>query len=198
MGSVTKAFELLATQSESETGRKFKGIASTPSVDRANDILVPSGAKFKLPMPLLFHHDAKTPVGYVTSANVTEKGIEVDFEIPDIQEAGTLKDRTDEAYHSLKYKLINGLSVGFIPEWGQAKENEKGGVTFKSWEWYELSLVTTPCNPDAEVDLRKELKNYEHRTALSANVQNNATAGDTVKATSTVVQLDAYLGGVKL
>lgn len=192
----TKSFELLETKQED--GRKFKGIASSPNIDRAKDILLSEGAKFKLPIPLLFHHDSKTPIGHVTAANVTSKGIDVEFEIADVQEDGTLKSRTDEAYHSLKYKLINGLSVGFIPDWGNAKENEHGGVTFKSWEWYELSLVTTPCNPDAEVDLRKELKNYEQRAALSAKVQPPVDTGVSVKAKTNQVQLNTYEGGVRL
>mgnify|MGYP003619184873 CR=1 FL=1 len=193
----TKSFEIVHTSQDSTNTRKFKGIASTPSIDRAKDILISEGAKFKLPMPLLFHHNSATPIGHVTDATVTNKGIEVDFEIPDVVEDGVLKSRTDEAYHSLKYNLVNGLSVGFIPEWSEAKENEHGGVTFESWEWYELSLVTTPCNPDAEVDMRKELKNYEQRAALSNDVQTPAKAGDTVEAT-TIVQLNTYQGGVKL
>lgn len=193
----TKSFEIVHTSQDSTNTRKFKGIASTPSIDREKDILISEGAKFKLPMPLLFHHSSAKPIGHVTDATVTNKGIEVEFEIPDVVEDGVLKSRTDEAFHSLKYNLVNGLSVGFIPEWSEAKENEHGGVTFNSWEWYELSLVTTPCNPDAEVDMRKELKNYEQRAALSNDVQTPAKAGDTVEAT-TIVQLNTYQGGVKL
>ena len=177
--------------------RRFKGIASTPSVDRAKDILLPSGATFKLPLPLLLHHDSKSAVGSIITAIVTEKGIEVELEIPEVPEEGIIKSRTDEAYHSLKYKLIKGLSVGFLPDWDKAEENDHGGVTFKSWEWYELSLVSTPCNPDAVVSLSKEFE--QHRAALSNDAQGNANGSDMPAAKRNVVKLDIpNKGGVKL
>jgi hypothetical protein len=98
------------------------------------------GAKFKLPMPLLFHHDMRSPIGHVTSAKVTDKGIEVEIHIPEIKEEGKLKDRVDEAYQSLKYDLVKGLSVGFMPNWDTAEMIKGGGIKFEDWEWYELHL----------------------------------------------------------
>lgn len=190
-------FEITETNVEK---RRFKGIASTPSVDRVKDILIPEGAKFQLPVTLLFHHDQKQAIGQVVDAKVTSKGIEVEIEIPEVTETGIVKDRTDEAFHSLKYKLVKGLSVGFFPEWETAEMNKAGGVTFKSWEWYELSLVTIPCNPDATVDLSKQLKEFEqHRAALGNDSQKNASDSDISGTKHTVVKLNCPTsGGVKL
>ena len=82
--------------------RAFKGIASTPSTDRAGDIVEPKGAEFQLPIPLLWQHSASQPIGWVTSATVKDTGIEVVVEVASISEPGKLKDRLDEAWQSLK------------------------------------------------------------------------------------------------
>lgn len=158
--------------------RKFVGIASTPTQDYAKDIVNPNGAKFSLPMPLLLHHDKKSPVGQVTSAKVSPSGIEVEFELPSVEESGKLKDRIDEALQSLKYGLIKGLSVGFMPNWDKAKWRNDGGVEFDEWDWYELSLVTIPCNSDCSVTHAKEFKEYQ--AAMGLNTQ-TTTAQNAVK-----------------
>ena len=54
MPALQKSFGSFEIKSTNEEKRTFKGIASTPNADRAKDIMVPRGAKFELPMPLLF------------------------------------------------------------------------------------------------------------------------------------------------
>lgn len=146
-----KSFGDFKVKSLDENPRKFKGVASTVSPDRANDVLLPSGASYDLPIPLLMQHKLVDPVGLVLSVSVTPTTIEVEFELPEIEEEGDLKKIVDKAYQSLKYKLIKGLSVGFIPDWNEIEYRDDGGILFKKWEWYELSLVTVPCNRDGEV-----------------------------------------------
>lgn len=51
------------------------GMASTPTTDRMGDVVEPMGAKFKTPMPLLWQHESDKPVGMVTFATPTAKGI---------------------------------------------------------------------------------------------------------------------------
>ena len=63
------------------------------------------GAKFKLPMPLLWQHDSEQPIGHVTHAKVTKAGIEIVAKIARIAEPGRLKDRLDEAWQSIKARL---------------------------------------------------------------------------------------------
>ena len=144
MTALHKSFGSFEIKAVDEEKRTFTGVASTPNQDRSKDIMIPKGAKFQLPMPLLFHHDMRQPIGHVTEAKVTEKGIEVTLHIPEIKEDGRLKERVNEAYQSLKYDLVKGLSVGFIPNWDQAEMIKGGGIQFDEWEWYELSLVTIP------------------------------------------------------
>lgn len=197
MTALHKSFGSFEIKAVDEEKRTFKGVASTPNQDRAKDIMVPTGAKFTLPMPLLFHHDMRQPIGHVTEAKVTDKGIEVTLHIPEIKEEGNLKARVDEAYQSLKYGLVKGLSVGFLPEWDMAIMLKGGGIQFDEWEWYELSLVTIPCNRESETDFKKAFE--EHKAALGNKPQKTAADGDSSEQKHVIVKLNSPTkGGVSL
>lgn len=142
---------------EDEDKMVIEGIASTPSPDRMQDVVEPLGAKFKTPMPLLWQHDHSKPIGHVTFAKPTKTGIPFKAEIPKIKEAGTLKDRIDEAIQSIKYKLVAAVSIGFRPVEGAYEFMESGGIRFKEWEWYELSAVTIPANSEAVISAVKSV-----------------------------------------
>jgi uncharacterized protein len=132
-----------------------EGIASTPTVDRQGDSVDPLGAKFTAPMPLLWQHDAHKPVGQMTFARPTKSGIPFKAQIPKISEAGTLKDRVDEAIQSLKYGLVSAVSIGFRILQDGYEVMDGGGWNIKSWEWMELSLVTIPANSEAVISAVK-------------------------------------------
>src|SRR5664279_2506225 len=53
----------------------ISGMASTPATDRQDDVVDPMGAKFALPMPLLWQHNADQPIGLVTLAKPNKNGI---------------------------------------------------------------------------------------------------------------------------
>lgn len=129
----------------------IEGVASTPATDRMGDVVEPLGAQFKTPMPLLWQHRHAEPVGHVTFATPTKTGIPFKARLPRIAEAGRLKDRVDEAIHSLRYKLIAAVSIGFAPIEGAMEVLKTGGIRFKQWEWLELSLVTIPANAEAVI-----------------------------------------------
>lgn len=197
MTALQKSFGSFEIKSFDEEKRTFTGIASTPTQDRSKDIMVPEGAKYQLPMPFLFHHKMETAVGRVLKAKVIAKDrIEVEVEFPDIKEEGDLKREVDKAFQSLKYKLVTGLSVGFIPDWDQAEMIKGGGIQFNSWEWYELSLVTILCNRDSQIDFTKAFE--EHKAALGKKPQ-TVTDGVSSEQKHVVVKLNSPTkGGVKL
>ena len=146
-----KAFSVLEVKAVDDEQREITGIASTPSVDRMGDIVEPMGAKFKTPMPLLLYHNSEKPVGNVTFAKPTKFGIPFRASLPKVSEPGTIKDRVDEAWHSLKYKLLGAVSIGFSAEKGGYEPLKDGGIRFTSWNWLELSLVAIPAQPDAVI-----------------------------------------------
>lgn len=144
--------------------RIIEGIASTPAPDRSGDIVIPTGAKFALPMPLLWQHDPSKPVGTVEFAKPTDKGIPFKAKIAKISEVGVLKDRVDEAWQSVKSGLVRAVSIGFKSIDYDVKKD--GGYIFKEWEWLELSLVTIPANSEATISV---IKSYDEK-ARNASV----------------------------
>lgn len=143
-----RAYSVLEVKSIDADSRHIRGLATTPSTDRQGDVVLPEGAVFQLPIPLLWQHDHAQPIGHVISASVTTAGIEIVAKISTITDVGRLKDRVDEAWHAIKNGLVKGLSIGF-----RALERRPfgDGWKFTSWEWLELSAVTIPANADATI-----------------------------------------------
>jgi HK97 family phage prohead protease len=173
-----RAYSVLSFKemSEGDTHMTIKGTASTPTPDRMGDIVEPLGAKFSTPMPLLWQHDHRAPVGHVTFARPTKSGIPFEASIPLIKEAGNLKDRVDEAIQSLKYGLVAAVSIGFRSINDSVERLEGGGLRFKEWEWLELSLVTIPANSEAAISA---VKSIDH-AALSAIGRTHSKDMDTL------------------
>ena len=122
-----RAYATLETKAVEEDGRRIiRGVASTLSTDRMGDIVMPKGAKFSLPLPLLWQHNHSAPVGNVVKADVSDEGITIEAELAAVEESGTLKDRLDEAWQSIKAGLVRGLSIGFSPLKYEEIENSWG------------------------------------------------------------------------
>src|SRR4051812_29049728 len=79
--SLNRAYSKLEIKSIDDDQRIIEGIASTPSTDRAGDVVEPKGAAFTLPIPLLWQHRSHEPIGHVTHARVTDKGIAITAKI---------------------------------------------------------------------------------------------------------------------
>lgn len=149
---MNRAYSVLEIKAAEDAGgkRTFRGIATTPTPDRMGDIVEPKGAVFKLPIPLLWQHDARDPIGWITAAKVTDKGIEVEGEVASYDEDGPLKQRLLTAWQMLKSKLVRGLSIGFN-SLEAARIGETYTYRYLKWEWLELSAVTIPANQDASI-----------------------------------------------
>lgn len=152
-----RAYAVLNSKAITEEDGKVyvEGIASTPSTDRYGDTVDPMGAKFVTPMPLLWQHDHRQPVGTMTFAKPTKNGIPFKAELPIIKEAGNLKNRVDEAIQSMKYGLVSAVSIGFSILEDGYELLDNGGLAIKNWEWLELSLVTIPANSEAVISAVK-------------------------------------------
>jgi len=146
------AYSLLEVKSVNDEERRLEGIATTPTPDRADDIVEPKGAQFTLPVPFLWQHYKLQPIGNVVEAEVTDAGIRVVIQLvkPDEVESEDLKKRLQEAWDSIKTGLVRGLSIGFR---GIEVADIQGtwGYKFIKWDWYELSAVTIPANQEATI-----------------------------------------------
>lgn len=167
-----RAYSYLTIKTVNEDKRIIRGIATTPAVDRVGDIVEPLGVKFNNPMPFLWQHDARKPIGTVKFDKPTADGITFEAEIPTIAEDGTLKDRIDEAWQSIKLGLVRAVSIGFRAIEYSFMEN--GGVRFAESEVYELSAVTIPAQPEA---VMTSIKNMDAAgVALIKSFDKNAPA----------------------
>ncbi|MDA8485154.1 phage major capsid protein [Pseudomonas resinovorans] len=152
---MNRAYSVLEVKALDDGQRVITGVATTPTPDRVGDIVEPLGVQFKNPMPLLWQHWHDKPVGTVTFDKPTEKGITFTAKLADVQEAGKLKERIDEAWQSIKAGLVRGVSIGFSPI--EYSWMDDGGIRFLKSEVYELSLVTVPCNVEATINTIKSL-----------------------------------------
>lgn len=152
-----RAYSFLTVKAIDEDQRIITGIATTPTPDRVGDIVEPKGAEFNLPIPFLWQHNSREPLGHVTKAKVTKDGIEVTCELVKIEEPGKLKDRLDEAWQSIKAGLVRGLSIGFKELEYSFLEDGTYGIRFVKWLWLELSAVTIAANGDCSIQTIKSL-----------------------------------------
>jgi HK97 family phage prohead protease len=152
-----RAYSILTVKSVDEDRRVIRGVATTPDADRMGDVVVPTGVKFKNPLPLLWQHQSDKPVGTVAFDTPTDKGIGFEATLPNIVEPGALKDRVDEAWQSVKAGLISAVSIGFRALENGAEIMKTGGIKFTSTEVLELSLVTIPANASAVITAIKSI-----------------------------------------
>lgn len=152
-----RAYSLLTIKALDDDARVIEGMASTPTTDRMGDIVEPLGAEFTLPLPLLWQHNSREPIGHVTKAKVTKDGIEIRAELVKWDEPGDLKNLLDKAWAMLKTGLVRGLSIGFSAL-EEAAIKGTFGIHFLRWEWLELSAVTIPANIDASI---ATIKSYD-------------------------------------
>lgn len=154
----------------------YSAIASTASLDRHKEVLVPRGVmieKFMTnPVMLNIHNHHNLPVGKVTDIKVTKEAVQFDFQFADTEEGVKL----EKLYNS---GFMNAFSVGFIPKnyvdlysiatdgtsridsidvelpdgtsetIDLTKYAEKPYGVISKWELLEISPVPIPANPDA-------------------------------------------------
>jgi uncharacterized protein len=160
--TIHRAYSLLTVKRVAdEDQRLIEGMATTPSPDRMGDVIEPTGAKFSNPLPLLWQHMMAAPVGRAIFAKPTKDGIAFKARIEKLDEPGTLKDRTDEAWQSVKRGLVRAVSIGFRSL--EHSRMEDGGIRFLKTEIMELSLVTIPANAEATISVVKALDRKRRR-----------------------------------
>ena len=130
--------------------REIRVVASDATVDRAGDVVVPSGCKLdsfaKNPI-VLANHSPEHPIG-TAQATIQNNRVEalVTFAPPGLSRLA------DEWCGLAKAKILNAVSIGFTPI--ESEPIRGGGTRFTEWELLELSFVSVPANPNAVVIAR--------------------------------------------
>lgn len=139
----------------------IKGYASTPDVDRVADIVKPDcllKSVQRMGMPAFIHqHDLSgIPLGVCEKVYMEGTNTAVELKMPKDDMGKTIKNRVDIG----AYK---GLSIGFV-----AKDYEftpEGYRVINDLDWYEVSLVTVPANPNAEIlEVKNRQKTQKNKT----------------------------------
>lgn len=156
---------------------KIKGYASTPDVDRYDDIVNPKAFKeaiegyMKNPVVLL-GHDANKVIGQVVDYSIDGKGLEV---------TAVLTNDIDNCFKNIVDKNLRGFSIGFICKaWGYKDEGSKQIREITALDLIEISVVSTPANPSALFTLSKSIRllmdKEEQKTAEEAEGKEDTTA----------------------
>jgi HK97 family phage major capsid protein/HK97 family phage prohead protease len=185
---VDRAYSLLEIKSVQAEHRTFSGMASTPELDRQGDSVDPAGVIFKNPLPLLFHHDQRQPIGTVT-LTTTPEGIAFEATIPVVKDPGRLQTRVDEAWHSIKAGVLTGVSIGFRILAGGAETLKGGARKLLKTEVFELSLVTIPANANATIRTVKSLVRQE-RPVMKQTIGEQVAAFENKRAAQAARMVD--------
>lgn len=151
-----RAYAQVEVKSFDEEQRVVEGIATDPQPDRVGDIIESLGTTFKNPVSFLLYHDKTKPVGTVEFGPPRADGVPFKASLPKIKEEGTLKQRVEEAWHTIKY-LKPAVSIGFRPVENAVERLKSGGIRFLKTELLELSLVSVPANVNAQIHVVKSV-----------------------------------------
>lgn len=154
---IEHAYSLFHVKHLDAATRTITGIATTPELDRAGHTVDPRGAQYVNPIPFLLFHNAREPVGEATLLPATADGIPFTATIASVNEPGALRERLDEAWLSVKSKLIKGVSIGLRVLDDGIKWGKDGTAQILKYEIVELSLVTIPANMSASILTVKSL-----------------------------------------
>ena len=164
-----RAYSVLDVKSIETDKRVFRGIATTPALDRVNDRIDPMKATFAPEIPLLHAHDHQSPIGVVRLGKPTKNGIPFEAEIPVINEPPTLKERVDVAWGEIVHGLVRAVSIGFRqtepPEF-----NKDGGLDFNGIEIMETSTVAIPAQSQAIISA---VKSIDQQARAAAGVEDD-------------------------
>jgi HK97 family phage prohead protease len=170
-----RAYSLITVKEMDDERRVIRGMATTPEVDRMGDIVDPFGVKVAGDIPLFLYHDSNQTVGRAKFGKATKDGIPFEAHLPVVKEAGRLKDRVDEAWQMVKYRLITGVSIGFRAMEDGYERLKSGGLKFTATEVLELSLVPVPANASATIHAIKSIDGQQ-RAALGQSQSPSSTS----------------------
>lgn len=135
----------------------IKGYASTPDIDRVADIvnpdcLVKSVSRMGMPAFVHQHNLSDMPLGVCEKVYKEGNNTVVELKMPKDDYAKQIKNRIDIGAYG-------GLSIGYIAK--DYEYNTEGYRVIKDLDWYEVSLVTIPANPNAKIIEVKKAKMHD-------------------------------------
>jgi HK97 family phage major capsid protein/HK97 family phage prohead protease len=143
---IKRAYSTIVIKAVDDEKRIIEGVASTPTPDRENEVIVPEGITFKLPLPLLRFHKLEQPIGTIFEAKSSPQGFFIKAQLPG---PGILA-YVDETWAQIKAGLIRGLSIR-IRSLQETWDKAIGGYRYLVSEALEVSVCTIPANIEANI-----------------------------------------------
>lgn len=150
---------------------RFAGYGSTfHNIDLDGDVIEPGAFKASLqemtPKFLLMHNMRDLPIGIFPTIQEDKKGLFLIAEMPldDDKVRGRIVPQ-------LKTGSINSLSIGFEIQDSEIKKIDRKRIRFiQKVKLFEVSLVTIPANPQAQITAMKAmLKQIEDKAGINKN-----------------------------
>lgn len=153
---IERPFEIKAVEEDGV----FEGFGSVfGNVDSYKEIVAPGAfaeslaswkASGRLP-PVLWQHRSGEPIGPYLEMEEQAIGLRVKGQllVNDVQ-------RAKEARALMKAKAVNGLSIGFVTR-EDSYDRVSGIRTLKKVDLWEVSVVTFPANPSAQISSVKSV-----------------------------------------
>jgi len=136
---------------------KIKGFASTPDVDRYNDIVNPKAFKnaiewYMANPVILLQHNSDKPIWKTIEYKVSWKGLNITVE---------LTNDLDNVFKNIQDWILKWFSIWFIPKkWEYKMEWDKEIREITEVDLIEISVVSTPANPTSLFTLSKSVKSF--------------------------------------
>ena len=136
---------------------KIKWFASTPEIDRYNDIVDPNAFKnsidqyMKNPIILLQHNSDK-PLGTTVKYTISESGLEINAEIV---------NNIENTFDLIRNGVLKGFSIGYIPtKWEYVLQDWLEIRKITELDLVEISVVSIPANANSLFTLGKSIKSF--------------------------------------
>ncbi len=125
---------------------RIAGYASIFDVpDTGGDIVRKGAFAGAVPVPLLWQHDAREPIGFVETLSEDNRGLRVVARV-------VASGRGGDAAALVRARAIDGLSFGYRVKAGRPNSSAMGrGRELARLELIEVSLVTFPMQPLARI-----------------------------------------------
>ena len=121
---------------------QIAGYASVFNVaDKGGDVVRKGAFAGALPVPLLWQHEAREPIGFVERLREDDRGLRIVARLVDAGRGG-------DAVALVRAGAIDGLSFGYRVKAGRPAN---GGRELAALELIEVSLVTFPMQPLARI-----------------------------------------------
>jgi HK97 family phage prohead protease len=176
MGPIHKL--LNASMAFDDASRIVTCICSTATPDRIGDVVVQSGidlTRYRSNPVVLWGHDSDMPVARAPTIGVQDGVLRATAQFPP---AGADAD-SDWVYGKIKNRLINAVSIGFIPKSWEPVDPKSpwDGYRFDESELLEFSFVSLPMNAEALIVGRSLLPPKTNRALRPPSRRSTAEIG---------------------